>query len=90
MSETLGQWLAERRNALGFSLRDVERVTEAKVSNALLSQIETGHIQRPSAYTLSILAAVYSLDEGEMLRRAGDPNAPPVPILCPTCGRALP
>jgi transcriptional regulator with XRE-family HTH domain len=87
--QTLGQWLAARRNALGHSLRDVERITLGKVSNAALSQIETGRIESPSAITLHRLAAAYGLDFGETLTRAGDPNAPEAAPVCPTCGRAF-
>ena len=85
---TLGQWLAGRRKALGLTLRDVERITEGRVSNALLSQIETGRIGSPSAIMLHRLAAAYGLDFGETLERAGDRNAPVLGPVCPTCGKA--
>ena len=85
---SLGTFLKARREELGFSLRDVERITERRVSNPLFSQIETGKVENPSARTLSMLAAVYALDHGDLLRRAGDESAPPAPITCPTCGKA--
>ena len=88
--ENLGVWLKARRETLGFTLRDVERVTGGKVSNAYLSQIENGHVESPSAITLHRLAAAYGLDFGETLERAGDSSPPPPPIICPVCGQARP
>lgn len=85
---TLGQWLRARRKALGLTLRQVEQITKGKVSNPLLSQIETGKIESPSAIMLHRLAAAYGLDFAETLTRAGDPNPAPAPITCPTCGQA--
>lgn len=89
MSEALGKWLKARREALGFTLRDVERITSGKISNGYLSQIETGQIAALSAISLHRLCAAYALDFAEALRRAGDPSPPPEPALCPTCGKAL-
>lgn len=87
MSETFGQWLAARRNERGFTLRDVETGTRGGVSNALLSQIENGRVQHPSAVVCHRLAAFYGIDFAEMLTRAGDPNPPEQPHYCPTCGQ---
>ena len=89
MGEGLGAWLKARREMLGFSLRDVERITEGKVSNAYLSQIENGRVESPSAIILHRLAAAYGLDFGETLERAGDPTPPTRPEICPTCGQAI-
>lgn len=41
----LGQVLKMAREIKGVSLRDLER--ETGISNALLSQIETGHVRQP-------------------------------------------
>jgi transcriptional regulator with XRE-family HTH domain len=90
MGETLGQWLKARREALGLTLRDVERITDGKVSNSLLSMIESGRTKAPSAIMLHRVASAYALDFGETLQRAGDENAPKAPDICPTCGRILP
>ena len=42
---SLGQMLSLARELKGWSLRDLEKRTG--ISNALLSQIETGHVQDP-------------------------------------------
>jgi transcriptional regulator with XRE-family HTH domain len=42
----LNDHLATARAAVGISLRELERKTG--ISNALLSQYETGHIEEPS------------------------------------------
>jgi transcriptional regulator with XRE-family HTH domain len=42
----LGKLLATMRNVEGLSLRELER--RSGISNALLSQIETGHVKEPS------------------------------------------
>lgn len=41
----LGQLLKMAREIKGVTLRDLER--ETGISNALLSQIETGHVRQP-------------------------------------------
>ncbi len=42
----LGDLIAIGRECKGWTLRDLER--ETRISNALLSQMETGHIKKPS------------------------------------------
>ena len=44
----LGSLLADLRQAKGLSLREVEEATGRAVSNAYLSQLENGKIQKPS------------------------------------------
>lgn len=90
MSESFGQWLKARREERGMSLRDVEKVTEGRVSNAALSQIETGKIANPSVMTCAWLAAAYGLMGDELVRRAMNGNAPPAtPDFCPHCGQLM-
>lgn len=50
----LGQVLAMAREISGKTLRDLER--ETGVSNALLSQIETGKVKQPSFHTVVKIA----------------------------------
>lgn len=89
MKEDFGQWLKGHRERLGLSLRDVERATEGAVSNAALSQIETGRILNPSLLTAAWLAVVYDLQSGEIMdrARAGIHYSPPP--TCPTCGQVV-
>jgi transcriptional regulator with XRE-family HTH domain len=66
---SLAQVLRDARNALGLSLRDVERRTG--IRNAHLSQIETGTIARPEMALLWDLSVAYGLDFARLLALAG-------------------
>lgn len=57
----LGQYLWDLRQAAGMSLRDVEEASERRVSNAYLSQLETGKITSPSPAILHEISAVYEV-----------------------------
>jgi len=59
------------RTAKGFSLREVEEATDKAVSNAYLSQLEKGRIQRPSPHVLHSLAAVYVVPYEALMEKAG-------------------
>lgn len=81
--------LQARRLELGFTLRDVEAITNGKVSNAYLSQLETGKITNPSFAIICALAAAYAVPI-ETLREWLDIKIDIVPpTICPTCGRAM-
>jgi transcriptional regulator with XRE-family HTH domain len=71
--KTLGRRLAEARAERRWSLREVERRTG--ISNAHISQIETGGIERPAPNVLWALASVYELDLGELMRMSGHVEA---------------
>jgi transcriptional regulator with XRE-family HTH domain len=57
---SLGQYLWDLRHATGLTLREVEEAAEARVSNAYVSQLETGKITRASPAILHCLAEVYA------------------------------
>ena len=42
-----------------MKLRDVEKASDKEISNAYLSQLETGKIEKPSPHVLHALAEVY-------------------------------
>ena len=67
----LGSLLAHLRVAKGFSLREVEEATDKAVSNAYLSQLENGKIQKPSPHVLHSLAAVYAVPYETLMEKAG-------------------
>ena len=67
----LGACLARSRKDLGLSLRAVE--AETKVSNAYLSQLETGKIKTPSPTVLHTLALRYGLAYEQLMQLAGYP-----------------
>ena len=67
----LGRLLAHLRVAKGLSLRKVEETTHKAVSNAYLSQLETGRIQKPSPHVLHSLAAAYEVPYEALMEKAG-------------------
>jgi transcriptional regulator with XRE-family HTH domain len=85
-----GGKMKARRLALGFTLRDVEKITEGELSNAYLSQLENGKIKRPSAHVVLMLCAAYAVKHEDALQWLGLPNNIPAPRPCPTCGQAFP
>jgi len=68
---TLGTHLAAIRVNRGLSLRQVEALTNKLVSNAYLSQIETGKIQQPSPNILHALSRVYKTSYEQLMEFAG-------------------
>jgi transcriptional regulator with XRE-family HTH domain len=67
----LGGVLADLRTAKGFSLREVEEATGKGVSNAYLSQLENGRIQKPSPNVLHSLSEVYAVPYEALMEKAG-------------------
>jgi HTH-type transcriptional regulator, competence development regulator len=61
--------LAAARKAKGVSLREVERATG--VSNAYISQMETGAVAEPSPHKLQVLAKYYGLSYGTLMNACG-------------------
>jgi hypothetical protein len=66
---TLAGRLQTMRDGLNLTLREVESRTGGKVSNAYLSQIETGKVANPGADTLIALADVYGVTVDAILGR---------------------
>src|SRR5579885_142721 len=76
----LGAYLKQVRDAQGLSLRDVQGKTE--ISNAFLSQIESGKVKNPSPIMLHKLATLYRVTYEQLMERAGYPipiARPPAP-----------
>lgn len=71
MKPTLGQYLASIRLDRKLSLRQVEEKSNKDVSNAYLSQLETGKIQQPSPTILNTLADIYDIDYIQLMQLAG-------------------
>ncbi|HHT9138303.1 MAG TPA: helix-turn-helix domain-containing protein [Candidatus Wunengus sp. YC60] len=67
----LGVYLKELRVVKNLSLRDVEKVTNNAVSNAYLSQLESGKINKPSPYILEQLAIAYGVPYEDVMVAAG-------------------
>src|SRR5438105_3809175 len=69
MQETLASVLRKARIAAGLKLRGVEAQT--KISNAYLSQLETGKAEKPSPDVLRKLAELYEVGYDVLLSAAG-------------------
>jgi transcriptional regulator with XRE-family HTH domain len=67
----LGQFLRGGRERRSLTLRAVERATG--VSNAYLSQLESGKIRQPSPLILHKLAQLYEVPYSLLLQQAGYP-----------------
>jgi transcriptional regulator with XRE-family HTH domain len=68
---SLGPYLASIRASKKMTLREVEEATGREVSNAYLSQLENGKINKPSPHILHSLAEVYGVDYSVLMERAG-------------------
>lgn len=54
-----------------MSLRQVEEASNKEVSNAYLSQLETGKIAQPSPNVLNTLSDIYKIDYVQLMELAG-------------------
>lgn len=66
-----GDFLKALRLKKGLTLREVEAQTG--VSNAYLSQLETGKVKQPSPSNLYKLVDLYEVSYEELMERAGYP-----------------
>lgn len=71
MKPTLGQYLSSIRLDRKMSLRQVEEACNKEVSNAYLSQLETGKIAQPSPNVLNTLSEIYKIDYAQLMELAG-------------------
>jgi HTH-type transcriptional regulator, competence development regulator len=67
----LSHFLRTARERKGLTLRAVEQATE--VSNAYLSQLESGKIKQPSPVVLHKLSQLYGVSYADAMRFAGYP-----------------
>jgi len=72
----LGKYLKSLRAANGLSLRAVEK--ETGISNAMLSQLESGKVKQPSPIFLYKLAEFYGVPYETLMEKAGYPVPKPV------------
>jgi transcriptional regulator with XRE-family HTH domain len=63
----IAKLIALARELKGWTLRDLEK--ETKISNALISQIETGHVKDPGFHTVMALCAALGIS-GERIAKA--------------------
>ncbi|MFV0385987.1 helix-turn-helix domain-containing protein [Paracoccus sp. (in: a-proteobacteria)] len=67
----LGQIIRKARTDLQMSQRDVEEATGKEISNAYLSQLESGKITKPSPHILYALSTVLAVPYETLMERAG-------------------
>jgi transcriptional regulator with XRE-family HTH domain len=67
----LGDYLRGVRLSLSMSLRDVEEATGKEISNAYLSQLETGKITKPSPHILYALSSALGVAYEGLMELAG-------------------
>jgi HTH-type transcriptional regulator, competence development regulator len=70
-SNRLGEYLNSVRRGKGLSLRDVEVSSNKEVSNAYLSQLENGKIEKPSPHFLHSLSMALEISYEDLMERAG-------------------
>ena len=70
-SSALGAFIRKARQDVSMSLRDVEEATNKEVSNAYLSQLESGKISQPSPRVLHALSQALSVSYEALMQRAG-------------------
>ena len=68
----LGQYLRAMREAKALSLRQVE--AKSGISNAFISQMESGKVKQPSPVMLYKLAEVYGVPYESLMELAGYPS----------------
>ena len=68
----LGQYLRAMRDAKGLSLRQVE--AKSGISNAFVSQMESGKVKQPSPVILYKLAETYGVPYESLMELAGYPS----------------
>jgi HTH-type transcriptional regulator, competence development regulator len=67
----LGPFIKKARQDVQMSLRDVEEATGKEVSNAYLSQLESGKISKPSPHILYALSTALGVAYESLMERAG-------------------
>ena len=73
----LGQYLRAMREANALSLRQVER--KSGISNAFISQMESGKVKQPSPVKLYKLAELYGVPYDSLMELAGYPSPSGLP-----------
>ncbi|MDN3657847.1 helix-turn-helix transcriptional regulator [Ferruginibacter paludis] len=67
-----GEYIRALREAKNMTLREVEKL--ADVSNAYLSQLESGKVKQPSPLTLHKLSEIYGVSYDLLMEKVGYPT----------------
>lgn len=76
--DNYGEYFKALRESKQLTLREVERATD--VSNAYLSQLESGKIKQPSPLTLHKLAGFYGVSYELLMEKVGYPVPEKTPV----------
>jgi transcriptional regulator with XRE-family HTH domain len=68
---SLGPFLKKARQDMRMSLREVEEATGKEISNAYLSQLESGKVTKPSPHVLYALSTALGVAYETLMERAG-------------------
>lgn len=73
MTNALGRLLRAARARKGYTLRDIERLSKKKITNAYVCQIELGggRVELPSPGKLRLLGEILHVDYITLMRAAG-------------------
>lgn len=69
--QNYGEYFRALREAKNMTLREVEK--QADVSNAYLSQLESGKVKQPSPLTLHKLSEIYGVSYDLLMEKVGYP-----------------
>src|SRR6185437_6552215 len=69
--QSLAEYLTYVRGMKRMTLREVEEASNGEISNAYLSQLEKGHISKPSPNILHALSEVYGISYERLMEKAG-------------------
>jgi HTH-type transcriptional regulator, competence development regulator len=69
--EKFGEYFKALRMSNGYTLREVEKLTD--ISNAYLSQLESEKVKQPSPIILSKLAELYEVSYDTLMEKVGYP-----------------
>lgn len=73
MTNALGRLLRAARERKGYTLRDIERISEGEITNAYVCQIELGEgrVELPKVHKLRLLSRILDVDYVTLLIAAG-------------------
>jgi transcriptional regulator with XRE-family HTH domain len=69
--KTLGDYLRGVREAFPMSFAEVEKATDAQVSESYLKRLEAGMVQLPAPHVLYALAGAYIVSYEKLMTLAG-------------------
>ena len=66
----IGHYLCNIRIIKGYSLKDIENLTNKEIDSIYLFEIESGKIKKPDNKTLITLSKIYNIDVSTLIKKA--------------------